>query len=184
MSILITPFLVVTLVCCSDWDRSQSILPWAAPSAQFGAFIQHACETIKVGIIVGLQAIPLGSSQEPSGEFHNHLLTCSWPSAGDWPIKRLVVTPAHSLSLSALSVLCVLSLNAHNSTSTPACFSAPMALLQSVCLYPFFRSSLTSISPNKPPLYQICRMVWFLSGHLGMGLPGSPLPAHREHCIS
>lgn len=43
-------------------------------------------------------------------------------------------------------------------------FTALMALFLSVCLYPFFQSSLPSLHPNKPPFYQDYYMACFLRG--------------------
>lgn len=52
--------------------------------------------------------------------------------------------------------------------STPTCAPAYMSN------YPFSRPSLLSCPPNKPPLYQICCMVWFLRGTLWHGLTRYP----------
>jgi hypothetical protein len=53
-------------------------------------------------------------------------------------------------------------------------FSALKALLLSVYLYPFSRFSFLSLHQNKSPFYQVCHMVLFLSGSLGMGPSGTP----------
>jgi hypothetical protein len=55
-----------------------------------------------------------------------------------------------------------------------------MALLLSVCIYPFCPSP----SPKYSSLYQVCWMVWFLRGKLGMGLPDTPYPACSPYIIT
>lgn len=98
---------------------------------------------------VGLHAIPLGFPVGPSNGLHHHLPPKPGPPSAD--IKGLLANPflfvPTSLSL-PLSVLLCSSFNV-------------MALLLSVCLYPFSRSPLSSLPPNEPPLYQVCCMMGF-----------------------
>lgn len=113
----------------------------------------------------GLQGILLGSSQGPSNRdlATACVITCRHclPRAAIVSYKNLSVPTCSwptSLSLSVLP------------------FSALVAL--SVCVL-FSRSSLPAPFPqiNLPYSRSVCRMAQFLSGHLGMSLPGTLTPA-------